>query len=157
MPKKSEKNLAYYISLNYKTIIEPIPDEGGGGFEAYNPTLGKSSCVAVGDTQEEALLELGEARKSLFEFWLEKGLDIPEPVEETTREINYNGKILFRTTPEMHQSLVESANKQGVSLNQYLNQAVTLGFSLSTYQAEIKNTRNDLDSSQKVTSVASGY
>jgi antitoxin HicB len=157
MSKKSEKNLAYYISLNYKTIIEPIPDEDGGGFEAYNPTLGKSSCVAVGDTQEEALLELGEARKSLFEFWIEKGLDIPEPVEETSPEINYNGKILFRTTPEMHRSLVESASKQGVSLNQYLNQAVTLGFSLSTYKVEIKKICKEPNSTQKVTRVASGY
>ncbi len=154
MAKQRKKDLEYFLSLNYKTIIEPIPIEEGGGFEAYNPTLGKSSCVAVGDTQEEALLELGEARKSLFEFWLEKGLVIPEPVEETTLETNYNGKILFRTTPEMHQSLVEAAEKQGVSLNQYLNQAVTLGFSLSTYKTEVKTTCGELHISKKAAQVA---
>mgnify|MGYP006305131141 CR=1 FL=1 len=132
------KDIQYYMSLSYKTEIEPFPVEEGGGYEAYHPTLGRSTCVAVGDTQEEALQNLKETKQSLFEFWLEKGLPIPLPENENSYDQDFSGKILVRTTPDMHRQLFLKAKEQGVSLNAYINQAIALGFSLHSFDANLQ-------------------
>jgi len=131
------RELKWYLSQVYKTIIEPIPEEEGGGFEAYMPTLGRSTCVAVGDTEEEALRSVKQVKEILLESWLNEGLPIPLPENEDTFSQEYSGKILLRTTKEMHQHLVLSAERQGVSLNSYVNQCISLGHSLALFQERV--------------------
>ena len=49
------------------------------------------------------------------------GEPIPEPLSDRV----YSGKILLRTTPELHRKLAVQATEAKVSLNRYLNSHLT--------------------------------
>ena len=50
------------------------------------------------------------------------GLRIPEPSIELENE--YSGKFVTRVSPTVHRDASENARKQGISLNQYVNNAI---------------------------------
>jgi antitoxin HicB len=67
------KDLAYYLNLRYR--IELIPEVDG--WAAIMPEL--PGCVAAGDTPEEALALLADAKEGWFISCLKHGDAIPEP------------------------------------------------------------------------------
>lgn len=104
-------NLEYYLNLKYPVLLVPEPE---GGFTALIPDL--PGCVSVGETQEEALKNVEEARQLWLETAYEYGDEIPLPSPE--RE--YSGRILLRMPKSLHRRLAEEAEAEGVSLNQYI-------------------------------------
>ena len=140
-----QSQLTRFLNLKYRIVVEPIPEEEGGGFEAHVPTLGRGSCVGVGDTVEEAVRSVNECKHSLFILWLEKGYPIPEPDNESSVTDEYNGRILFRTSKEMHEHLVRTAEKQDVSLNAYLNQVISRGQSLALFEEKLNKVARQLE------------
>ncbi len=68
------KDLAYYLALPYP--IELIPDEDGYWF-ARIPLL--EGCMTNGNSREDALLMLDDARRLWLETALQLGKAIPEP------------------------------------------------------------------------------
>lgn len=68
------KDLDYYLSLPY--TIELIPDEDGYWF-ARIPLL--EGCMTNGESREDALAMLDDARRLWLETALELGVTIPEP------------------------------------------------------------------------------
>lgn len=72
--KYFDKDLTYYLSLPYP--IELIPDEDGFWF-ARIPLL--EGCMTNGDSREEALRMIDEAKQLWLETALEVGKTIPEP------------------------------------------------------------------------------
>lgn len=79
-------------------------------------------CVGQGDTIEEAIDELKSNEESWLETAKEVGLRIPEPSIELENE--YSGKFVTRVSPTVHRDASENARKQGISLNQYVNNAI---------------------------------
>jgi predicted RNase H-like HicB family nuclease len=77
-----EKNLDYYLSLPYKIEVIPIPEEEGGGYCARLPQFGVLGIVGDGETIEEALRDLEEAKRLRFDGYIREGLEIPEPEME---------------------------------------------------------------------------
>ena len=71
-----EKDLAYYMRLPYKEITMTASD---GGFVGYIPEL--KGCITQGETEEEIVEMLADAKKCWLEAALEDGIDIPEPVK----------------------------------------------------------------------------
>ena len=67
------KDLTYYLSLRYR--IELVPAEDGWG--AVIPDL--PGCVGAGDTIEEALVMLEDAKAGWIASALKHGDPIPEP------------------------------------------------------------------------------
>jgi len=63
--------------LDYAVVIEPLPEEDGGGFLATVPDL--PGCMSDGETREAAVRNIEDA----IACWLEEakavGRDIPEP------------------------------------------------------------------------------
>lgn len=74
-------------------------------------------CMAHGETEVEALAELAEVQKAWLEIRLEDGLEIPEPAGVADLP---SGKWLQRVPRSLHAKLVELAERDGVSLNQYV-------------------------------------
>jgi len=99
-------------------------------------------CVGQGDTSDEAIkeLELNEAD------WLETAAkcNIPIPPVTAVTETNYSGRVSLRFSPFVHEQAAEIAKQQGISLNQYINDAII------TYNSSLME-RNKL---HKVTSEA---
>lgn len=103
--------LEYYLDLGYPITLEVAPE--GGYFVEIEDLPG---CFSQGDTAEEALEMIEEARHLWLESAYQDGLDIPLPREE--RE--YSGKFFIRAPKSLHRRLDQLANREGVSLNQYL-------------------------------------
>ena len=107
------KNVEYYMSLPYTTIIEPINDESG--FYYSGRIMELEGCMTDGDTKEETLQNLQEVMELWIETKLANGFDVPEPVAETKA----TGKFTIRLPKTLHNRLTFEAKKEGVSLNQY--------------------------------------
>lgn len=90
-------------------------------------------CVAQGDTQEEALALFEEIEQDWLESAAEEGIPIPEVEVEPLPE--YSGKFTVRVSRRTHEEAAKMAKKDGVSLNQYVNDAIV------SY-----NTRRSMDS-----------
>jgi antitoxin HicB len=73
-------------------------------------------CMTEGDTSTEALEMLEDAMKGWIEAHLEDGDAIPEPLNVE----GYSGKFQVRVTKSMHRDLARCADREGVSLNQYI-------------------------------------
>lgn len=71
------KSLDYYLSLPY--TIELTPDKNGVWFASI-PLL--KGCMTQGDSREDALLMLDEAKELWLETALAEGMSIPEPIGE---------------------------------------------------------------------------
>lgn len=105
------KTIDYYMSLPYK--MEIVPDTEEGGFVAMFPDL--PGCMTVGDTIEEAVENIIDAKKAWIEAELEEGRTIPEP-----KDINdYSGQFKLRLPKSLHRILAENSKREGISMNQY--------------------------------------
>lgn len=110
-----QKTIEYYLQLPY--TIELVPEPDGSWFVAVKELPG---CMSGGDTPEEAIEMIQDAMRGWLEVSLEDGDPIPEP-----RELDaYSGKFVVRVPRSLHRELVEAAEEEGVSLNQYINVAL---------------------------------
>ncbi len=108
----SEKDLEYYLSLSYR--MEIYPDEGG--YTAAIPDL--PGCITCGESLEEVLELIEDAKAGWLELALEDGDPIPEP---PLPEREYSGRFTVRLPRRLHRQLAERAKNDGVSLNQFVN------------------------------------
>jgi len=67
--------------LEYPIIIEPLPDEEGGGFVAVVPDL--PGCMSDGDTAEAALASVQDAVSA----WIEEATAVGRPVPRPSRHL----------------------------------------------------------------------
>lgn len=113
-----------YSALDYPVEIRRLPEEEGGGYVACIPMLGRWTVQAVGDTVDETLELLEEVKNAVFAHLQEQGAAVPEPppFEEPKQ---YQGKIVLRVPPAMHEELVRRAEQEGCSLNQFIQNALS--------------------------------
>jgi antitoxin HicB len=117
------KNIEYYLSLKYPVELVEIPQDEGGGYSARIPLLGRKAFLADGETVEEALGNLESVKREWFETYLERGTAIPEPSSEDDED--FSGRFVVRIPKELHRTLVSKAEKNEVSLNQYVQFLLT--------------------------------
>lgn len=87
---------------------------------AESPTL--LGCVGQGETADDAIKELELNEEAWLETAKEYGIEIPEiPCEQINP---FSGKFTVRVAPHVHKIAAELAKKQGISLNQYVNDAI---------------------------------
>jgi antitoxin HicB len=104
------------IKRPYARVL--TPDENGG---YVSEVLELPGCFSEGDTPDEAMENLEDAMRGWFEFALEQGREIPTPLDSG----EYNGKILLRVPKSVHRECVRHAAVEGVSLNQWLVEAIS--------------------------------
>ena len=93
------KSVEYYLGLPYRTVIYPSSE---GGYAVEIPDL--PGCVSQGETLQEALAMVEDAKLCWIADALEKGEEVPEPLDES-----YSGRILVRTPKSLHRALAEKA------------------------------------------------
>jgi len=74
------------------------------------------ALVALGDTQEEALAEAKAALQGFIEIYQEDGLPLPYP----KLVHDYSGQTRIRMPKDLHGALSREAERQGISLNNYM-------------------------------------
>ncbi len=107
-----KKPLEYFLNLEYSLNVIADPD---GGYVVEFPDL--PGCITQGDTLEEVFSMAEDARTGWIETEYDRSNgDIPMP----SYPVEYSGKFNVRLPKSLHQALSESAERNGVSLNQYV-------------------------------------
>ena len=104
--------LEYYQGLEYSLNIIADPD---GGYVAVFPDL--PGCMTQGETLEEAIEMAQDARIG----WLECEYDTdPNDIPMPSYPVEYSGRFNVRIPKSLHHLLADAAERDGVSLNQYV-------------------------------------
>lgn len=114
----TRKSLEEYLSLEYPFTV--IADPAGGYVVAFPDLPG---CLTQFDRLEELPAMVADARRLWMETAYEAGHDIPLP----SYPEEYSGKFNLRVPRSLHRSLAEAAERQGVSLNQYVVSLLSRG------------------------------
>jgi predicted HicB family RNase H-like nuclease len=113
------KNQAeYYANLPYTITIERRDDQG-----AYYVArvVELPDLLMTGVTPEEAVAELESVKKEWIATYLELGNKMPPPLKMRS----LSGKFQIRLSPTLHEALALRAELDGVSLNKYINSALS--------------------------------
>lgn len=105
----------------YEFIVYPMTVDNHSFWAAESKTL--KGCVGQGETSQEAISELEENEKEWLIAAKEFNLDIP-PVT-VHKEESFSGKVSLRFSPFEHEKASRNAQRMGISLNQYLSDAIT--------------------------------
>jgi antitoxin HicB len=97
-----------------RPYMRTVFQEEDGSFRAEIQEF--PGCIAVGDTQQEALSSLEDVADSWIASMLASGQGIPEPFENN----EFSGKLLVRLPKSLHRRASLAAERDGVSLNQYI-------------------------------------
>jgi len=111
---KDPRRIEYYIQLPYSILLHEIEDGGEKYWIAEVPEL--PGCKSHGSTVEEAVKSVEEAKKDWILDSLEKGEEVPTPVERD----RYSGKMVVRMSRSLHRSLALIAEAEKLSLNQLI-------------------------------------
>ena len=128
MEKMERKQLDDYRSMPYpfKVVAEPE----GGYFIEFTDLPG---CM----TQVQRAEEIGPMAEEIRVLWIEteyaRGAEIPAP----STPVEYSGKFVVRLPKSLHRRLAESAELDGVSLNQFVIMLLERGTTLATVQRQL--------------------
>jgi predicted HicB family RNase H-like nuclease len=117
MEKDLKAQVEYYLKLPYTMTVQ-YQDEQGGYYVAGYQEL--PDLTMTGATPEEAIKELLIEAPEWFELNIKSGYKIPLPAHPS----KYSGRINFRMPKRLHEKVAAIAQREGVSLNQYLLAAV---------------------------------
>src|ERR1700733_1243421 len=109
----TEKKLREYMGLPYTVVLKR--DEEGDVVARVKELEG---CVADGQDEMEAIGHLEQVKELWLRAALKNGNDIPLP-EKDDDELP-SGKWLMRVPRTLHKKLVDLADREGVSLNQFV-------------------------------------
>lgn len=105
------KTLAEYLALPYR--LEVIPGEHNEYLVHYPELPG---CM----TQVQRLEDVPAIAREILTGWLEIALEGGFPIPLPKERPAYGGKVLVRMPRSLHRRLAEQAQREGVSLNQYI-------------------------------------
>lgn len=111
-----DKKIKEYLSLPYSYTVgrDTENDDKEYFYVQVNELPG---CVSDGDTPEEALKNIKDAMYDWIETALINNEKVPTPE-------NYSGKFTVRISSSLHRDLITKANREGVSINQFISTAI---------------------------------
>jgi antitoxin HicB len=107
-----------YLDLPYHISLTQDGEENGGKWIASAEEL--PDCTSRGDTAEEAIARLKDAMATWISVALKEGRDIPEPKSKSS----HSGRLLLRMPRTLHAALVVAAERENVSLNQFITDSL---------------------------------
>lgn len=111
--------LEEYLELPYAiVVVHDVDENGDSGWIAEVEEL--PGCISQGRTPQEALERVREAMRDWIAVAMEDGVVIPEPRVSA----DYSGRFVVRVPASLHADLVRTADREGVSLNQFVTGAL---------------------------------
>lgn len=111
----TDEQIAEYVARPYARVLTPA-EEGGYVVEV----LEVPGAISQGETADEAVEMVNDALGLIIAVMLEDGEKIPEPVGFN----EYSGRFNLRVSSDVHREAARRAQIEGVSLNQWVGQAV---------------------------------
>lgn len=111
----TKRTVEDYLSLPYH--IEVVYDDSGMEPGWVARVLELPGCMTQADTFEALGPMIQDAMHGWIEIGLEDGYAIPEPFTDEA----YSGKFVVRVPRSLHRQLAEAAERDGVSLNTFIN------------------------------------
>lgn len=108
-----------YLELPYTIVlVHDVDEDDNSGWVAEVEEL--PGCISQGSTPLDAFDHVREAMRDWIAVAIEDGVAIPEPrpVED------FSGRFLVRVPASLHADLVRTADREGVSLNQFVTGAL---------------------------------
>lgn len=116
--RPSEGSVEDYATLPYHLMVVRDDEEKTRPWTASVEEL--PGCTTHGRTADEALSGLQSALMSWIEVALEQGREIPQPKSAGS----HSGRLLLRMPRTLHAELTRVADREGVSLNQFITDAL---------------------------------
>lgn len=116
--RRSEGSVEDYAGLPYHLMVVRDDEEKGRPWTATVEEL--PGCTTRGRTADEALGGLQAALTSWIEVALEQGREIPQPKSAGS----HSGRLLLRMPRTLHAELTRVADREGVSLNQFITDSL---------------------------------
>ena len=107
-----------YVELPYHMTLVQDEEQEGGKWIAAAEEL--PDCTSRGETAEEAIAGLKDAMAAWISAALKEGRDIPEPKSKSS----HSGRLLLRMPRTLHAALVAAAERENVSLNQFITDSL---------------------------------
>jgi antitoxin HicB len=111
----ADQQIAEYVAKPYARILTPAEE---GGYVAE--VLEVPGAISEGDTAEEAIEMVNDALGGIIAVMLEDGEKVPDPIGFN----EYSGRFNLRVSSDVHREAVMRAQVEGVSLNQWVAQAI---------------------------------
>lgn len=118
---------ADYLKRPYTRVLRPEADGSVSAEIVEFP-----GCFAAGDTGGDALQNLEIVAESWILGMLAKNERIPEPLQEKEA---FSGKLVLRLPRSLHKKAAFVAEREGVSLNQYISACVAEAVGLGAGRA----------------------
>ncbi|MCC6237781.1 MAG: type II toxin-antitoxin system HicB family antitoxin [Dehalococcoidia bacterium] len=112
-----DERVAAALAARYHRVFNREED---GGYSAF--VLELPGVNAAGADIAEANQDLEDAIESWVEIELEKGHEIPEPLDPE----RYSGKTQLRIPPSLHHQAQMRASVEGISLNRFFSDAIAV-------------------------------
>ena len=106
-----KQGLEYYLRLPYTVTLKRGTGNGADYWVAR--VLELPHCMTHGDTPEEALRDIEDAKREWLKSKLAAGLPVPEPTK-------FTGQYHLRMPPSLHEALKVKSENEAVSLNQFM-------------------------------------
>jgi antitoxin HicB len=103
-----------YVSLPYHLSVVRDGEKQGGSWVAAVEEL--PGCTSRGRTPQEAVGGIEDAIGAWITAALDEGREVPEPKSPT----RHSGRLLLRMPRTLHGELTRVAEREGVSLNQFI-------------------------------------
>ena len=116
----SDKTLEYYLNLPYTIEFKKDPSDPDKPVW-FAEVKELSGCMTEADTLQDVTALIEDA----MGVWIQGSLDANLPIPEPRPEQEYSGKFSLRLPKSLHRDLVQVAEREGVSLNQYINMALS--------------------------------
>ena len=116
-PQEINAQAKQYENIEYPIKLYKEHEENDSYWVAEHPDF--PGCMTHGNTKEEAISNLDDAKISWIYTALSRGMSIPEPGAKSDID-DCSGRILLRVPKELHYRLLQKATEDDTSLNQEL-------------------------------------
>jgi predicted HicB family RNase H-like nuclease len=117
-PSQPDRALEQYLALPYHVTLVRDGDGEDGPWVAQVEEL--AGCTSRAATAEQATSGIQQAMSDWISEALREGREVPEPkpVDE------HSGRLLLRMPRTLHAELTRLAEREGISLNQFITDAL---------------------------------
>lgn len=116
--KPAYKSMEEYLSLPY--TIEVVAEHAGDRQGWFAKVVEFPGCM----TQAERFEDLRSLIQDAMRAWIEASMEAGWPIPEPRSLEKYSGRFVTRVSRSLHRELAETAAREGVSMNAFVNMAL---------------------------------